>query len=59
MKRRSIRFKFFVAISAVTLVFIGVLLILNLFFMRIIICSCGGVSCATHIRHPEQLLRRY
>lgn len=32
MKRRSIRFKFFVAISAVTLVFIGVLLILNLFF---------------------------
>lgn len=32
MKRRPIRFKFFVAISAVTLVFIGVLLILNLFF---------------------------
>ena len=32
MKRRSIRFKFFVAISAVTLVFIGVLLILTLFF---------------------------
>ena len=32
MNRRSIRFNFFVAISAVTLVFIGVLLILNLFF---------------------------
>ena len=32
MKRRSIRFKFFVAISAVSLVFVGVLLVLNLFF---------------------------
>ena len=32
MKRHSIKFKFFVAISAVALVFIGVLLLLNLFF---------------------------
>ena len=32
MTRRSIRFKFFVAISAVALVFIGVLLLLNVFF---------------------------
>ena len=34
MKRRSIRFKFFVAISAVALVFIGVLLLLNVFFYQ-------------------------
>ena len=32
MKGHSIRFKFFAAISAVALVFIGVLLLLNLFF---------------------------
>lgn len=32
MKRHSIKFRFFVAISAVALVFIGVLLLLNLFF---------------------------
>lgn len=32
MKSRSIRFKFFAAISAVALVFIGMLLLLNLFF---------------------------
>lgn len=32
MKRRSIKFKFFFAISAVALVFIGVLIALNLFF---------------------------
>ena len=32
MKRRSIRYKFFIAISAVALVFIGVLILLNLFF---------------------------
>ena len=32
MKGRSIRFKFFAAISAVALVFIGVLVVLNLFF---------------------------
>lgn len=34
MKHRSIRFKFFAAISAVALVFIGVLLLLNLFFYQ-------------------------
>ena len=32
MKRHSIKFKFFAAISAVALVFIGVLIILNIFF---------------------------
>ncbi|MDO4271100.1 MAG: ATP-binding protein [Eubacteriales bacterium] len=32
MKRHSIKFKFFAAISAVTLVFIGVLIVLNVFF---------------------------
>ena len=32
MKRRSIRFQLFAAISAVAVVFIGILVLLNLFF---------------------------
>lgn len=33
LKHRSIRFKFFAAISIIALVFIGILVLLNVFFL--------------------------
>ncbi len=37
LKHRSIRFKFFAAISIIALVFIGILVLLNVFSIRITI----------------------
>ena len=46
LKHRSIRFKFFAAISIIALVFIGILVLLNVFFYQ------DSVSY-THLRAHE------